>query len=228
MKRANTPPRVLAIVAHPDDEVLGCGGTLCLHRKAGHHVSVLIAAGRSAKESGYGVAQSSFTRQALAALGVEHFKLLGLKDQAMDAQPLKRIINHLEQAVAQERPNVVYCQCGGDVNEDHNVLFKAALVATRPTLDFIEAVYAFETASSTEWGYPRSFVPDTWVDISSVLDRKLAAMACYRPELRDYPHPRSLKGIDIRAKAFGNQCCLKASEVFMTIRRIYCRGQAPV
>ena len=228
MGRLDTSLRVLVIAAHPDDEVLGCGGTICLHRKAGHHVCVLIAAGRSARESGYGAAQSTLTRKALAALGVDHFKILGLKDQQLDTLPIKRITTRLERLVKDEQPNIVYCQYGGDVNEDHHILFKAAMVATRPTVESIKAVYAFDTASSTEWAYPRSFVADTWVDVSDVLGRKLNALACYGPELRDYPHPRSLAGISNRAKAFGNQCCLDAAEVFMTVRRIYCSGQAPV
>jgi len=89
----------------------------------------------------------------------------------------------------------------------------------------IAGVYAFDTASSTEWAHPRRFVPDTWVDISASLERKLAAMACYRSELRDYPHPRSLEALRYRAKAWGNQSCLDSAEVFMTVRRIVRHGE---
>ena len=74
-------------------------------------------------------------------------------------------------------------------------------------------VYAFDTASSTEWAYPRTFIPDTWIDISATLDAKLAAMACYESELRPYPHPRSLQALEYRARAFGNQVCMEAAEV---------------
>src|SRR5438093_45504 len=79
----------------------------------------------------------------------------------------------------------------------------------------------------TEWGYPRSFIADTWIDISATLERKLAAMACYQSEVRPYPHPRSLEALRNRAKAWGNQCCLDAAEVFMTVRRIVRNDQAP-
>jgi LmbE family N-acetylglucosaminyl deacetylase len=123
---------------------------------------------------------------------------------------------------------VVYCQFGGDVNRDHQILFKAALVATRPTERYIDAVYAFDTASSTEWAYPRTFVPDTWVDITATLESKLAAMACYVSELREYPHPRSLPALEHRARAFGNQVCLDSAEVFMKVRRMYRNGQTPL
>ena len=101
------------------------------------------------------------------------------------------------------------------------------LVATRATEPTIEAVYAYDTASSTEWGFPRRFVPDTWVDISTTLEQKLAAMACYESELRPYPHPRSLEALRHRARAWGNQQCLEAAEVFVTVRRALRRGQTP-
>jgi LmbE family N-acetylglucosaminyl deacetylase len=121
----------------------------------------------------------------------------------------------------------VYCQYGGDINRDHQLLFKALLVATRPTEVSIDAVYAFETASSTEWAHPRTFTPDTWVDISATLPQKLAAMACYESELREYPHPRSLPALEHRARAWGNQHCLDAAEVFMTVRRAFRDGKTP-
>jgi len=88
-------------------------------------------------------------------------------------------------------------------------------------------VYAFDTASSTEWGYPRSFVPDTWVEITDTLEQKIAAMACYESEVREYPHPRSLDALRHRARAWGNQSCLDAAEVFMTVRRVLRHGQTP-
>ena len=89
-------------------------------------------------------------------------------------------------------------------------------------------MYAFDTASSTEWAFPRTFVADTWVDISATLDIKLAAMACYTSELRDYPHPRSLDALRHKALAWGNQQCLEAAEVFMTVRRTLHHGETPV
>jgi LmbE family N-acetylglucosaminyl deacetylase len=126
------------------------------------------------------------------------------------------------------QPNLIFCQYGGDINRDHDLLFKALLVATRPTEKYIEAIYAFDTASSTEWAFPRTFVPDTWIDISSTLDVKLKAIACYKSELREYPHPRSLEGLRNKANAWGNQVCLDAAEVFMTVRRVYRNGQIPL
>jgi LmbE family N-acetylglucosaminyl deacetylase len=216
---------VVAIAAHPDDEVLGCGGVLALHARAGDPVTIVIACeGESHRYGPGGVGQVSHIRRAAAALGVDDVRPLGFPDQALDTLRLTELIAPLEKIVREVRPRVAYCQYGGDVNRDHHILFQALLVATRPTESYLDAVYAFDTASSTEWAYPRTFVPDTWVDISSTLEVKLKAMACYESEVRPYPHPRSLQALTNRAKAFGNQVCLDAAEVFMTVRRIARRG----
>ena len=221
--------RVLVVAAHPDDEVLGCGGVLALHARAGDPVTIVIACeGESLRYGPSGVGQDAHILRAAAKLGVPSVRHLRFPDQALDTIRLTELIAPLERIVRELRPRVVYCQYGGDVNRDHHLLFQAALVATRPTETCIEAVYAFDTASSTEWAYPRTFVPDTWVDVSATLDAKLAAMACYESELRDYPHPRSLKALEHRARAFGNQACLDAAEVFMTIRRVARRGETPL
>ncbi len=211
---------VLVIAAHPDDEVLGCGGTVALHARAGDEVTAVIACeGESLRYGPGGVGQSEHSRRAAEMLGLKESRPLGFPDQRLDTLTLLDLIAPLERAVREVRPAVVYCQFGGDANRDHELLFRAALVATRPLEPFLEAVYAFDTASSTEWGYPRSFVPDTWVDISTTLEQKLCAMACYESEVRPYPHPRSLEALRHRAHAWGNQCCMEAAEVFMTVRR---------
>src|SRR6266542_4037985 len=171
--------RILVIAAHPDDELLGCGGTVALHVKAGDTVtSVIVCEGESLRYGPGGVGQAEHIRRAAA-------------------------------------------------NLDHAIVFKALLIATRPIEAFIEAIYAFDTASSTEWAYPRTFLPDTWVDITATLEQKLAAMACYESEVREYPHPRSLEALRHRAHAWGNQTCMDAAEVFMTVRRTVRDGQTP-
>jgi LmbE family N-acetylglucosaminyl deacetylase len=166
-------------------------------------------------------------REAAAVLQVERVVQLGLPDQGLDTLPLTDLIIRLADVVNEVQPRVVYCQYGGDANRDHQLLFKAALVATRPMAESIETILAYSTLSSTEWGYPRSFVPDTWVDIGATLDQKLAAMACYQSELRDFPHPRSLRAIRSKAESEGSVCCLAAAEPFMTVRRISRGGQTP-
>ena len=220
--------RVLVIAAHPDDEVLGCGGTVALHTRAGDEVTALIACeGESLRYGPDGVGQVAHMQRAARALGLKESRPLGFPDQRLDTRTLLDLIAPLDSAVRELRPEVVYCQFGGDANRDHELLFRATLVATRPLEPFLEAVYAFDTASSTEWGYPRSFIPDTWVDISETLEQKLTAMACYESEVRPYPHPRSLDALRHRAQAWGHQCCMEAAEVFMTVRRTLRPGGRP-
>lgn len=220
--------RVLVLAAHPDDELLGCGGTVALHTRAGDCVtSVIVCEGESLRYGPEGVGQPTHTRRAAETLGVGDVRVLGFPDQRLDTFPLIEVIAPLEQVVREIRPQTVYCQFGGDANRDHEILFRALLVATRPMEASIESVYAFDTASSTEWGFPRSFVPDTWVDISATLEQKIRAMACYESEVREYPHPRSLEALRNRARAWGNQTCLDAAEVFMTVRRTIRCGRTP-
>lgn len=222
------PRSVLVIAAHPDDELLGCGGTIALHTQLGDSVTAVVACeGESLRYGPGGVGQKDHMDRAAKVLGIGSVRHLGLPDQRLDTMTLLEIIQPLERIVQEVTPSIVYCHHGGDINRDHQLLFQAALVAVRPVHPFIETVLAFDTASSTEWGYPRSFVPDTWIDIAATLDQKLRAMACYESEVRPYPHPRSLEALRHRACAWGNQHCMEAAEVFVTVRRTLRHGQTP-
>lgn len=220
--------RILVVAAHPDDEVSGCGGTMALHARSGDSVTcVIVCEAESLRYGKEGVGMHTHMMQAAKKLGVSDVRLLEFPDQKLDTFTLTEIIAPLEKIVAEVKPNVVYTHHGGDVNLDHQLLFKAILVATRPTEKFIEAIYSFDAASSTEWAYPRTFIPDTWIDISETLDAKLAAFSCYKSEMRPYPHPRSVKSLEFRTKAWGNLVCVDAAEVFMTVRSIFRGGQTP-
>src|SRR5690242_14382573 len=122
---------VVAIAAHPDDEVLGCGGVLALHARAGDPVTVVIACeGESLRYGPGGAGQAEHVRRAAEKLGVGEVRQLGFPDQSLETIRLTELIGPLEKAAREVRPRVVYCQYGGDVNRDHQILFKAALVAT--------------------------------------------------------------------------------------------------
>lgn len=220
---------VLVIAAHPDDELLGAGGTIALHARAGDSVTCVVVCAGELKhdiDSKNGVWHQA--RKAADKLGVQDLRLLSFPDQALDKFSLTEVITPLEKIVDELQPAVVYLQYGYDINRDHQILFQAALVATRPIEASIEGIYAFDTVSSTEWAYPRSFSPDTWVDISETLDQKIEAMACYETELRDWPHPRSLHSLRVKAESTGSQVLCKAAEAFMTIRRVRRNGKTPV
>ncbi len=224
-----TGKNVLVIAAHPDDELLGVGGTVALHSDLGDRVTcVVVAAGNLKHDSDGAQGVHAQAKRAACVLGVHELKLLDFPDQGLDQFSLIDIISPLEKIVEEVRPEVVYLQYGYDINRDHQILFQAALVATRPIEQFIQAIFAFDTISSTEWAYPRSFVPDTWVDISATLERKIEAMACYKTELRDWPHPRSLHSLRVKAASAGSQVASEAAECFMTIRRVLRNDQTPV
>ncbi len=217
----STATHVLVIAAHPDDEVLGCGGTIAAHADRGDTVRVLIACeGESLRYGQAGVGQRAHSAAAASILGVEPPVLIGFTDQSLDTVPQVELIQALQDHVGDHAPDVIYCQSGCDVNSDHQALFRAALVAFRPTVESIRAFLTWYTASSTDWAFPRSFTPDTWVDISSSIDRKIKAMECYQSEVRDYPHPRSCEALRAQAKFFGSQVCRTHAEVFQTVRRV--------
>ena len=216
---------VLVIAAHPDDELLGCGGVVAMHSQAGDSVtSIIVCEGASLRYDDANDKHQEQIFKAASVLGVKDVRSLKFPDQKLETVVLTDLIQPILDIVREVEPKIVYCQFGGDVNRDHQILFEAVMVATRPTEEFIEAVYAFDTVSSTEWAYPRSFVPDTWVDISATLGVKLEAMAQYETELREYPHPRSLKALEYKAYAEGNKCLMNAAEAFMTVRRTLRNG----
>lgn len=212
--------KVLIVAAHPDDELLGIGGIIKKHTNAGDQVRTIIMCEGESLRYGENVGQSVATEKAASILGVEKVYTLGYPDQKLDTFTLTELITPLEQVSEEFKPNIIYCQSACDANRDHKILFEAANIAFRPTSEWINDFYCFYTASSTEWGVPRTFVPDTWVDISDVLDVKIDAFEAYQSEVREYPHPRSSTALRNQAYFWGNQCCMNAAEILMTIRRV--------
>ena len=159
---------ILVIAAHPDDEVLGCGGTIAKHASQGDNVTVcIVCEGESHRK----IIQDDwgFIDKAARILGVLNTIQLKFPDQKLDTIPMVDIVSKLEDVVKKCRPKIVYSHFKGDINKDHQIIFDAMLVATRPMMSYIRSIYAFDTSSSTEWGYPRLFIPDTWVDISEYI-----------------------------------------------------------
>lgn len=212
--------RVLVVAAHPDDELLGIGGIVKLHTLKGDQVRAIIMCEGESLRYGENVGQATATEEAAKVLGVEKVYRLMYPDQKLDTYTLTELITPLEDISRDFKPDTIYCQSACDSNRDHKILFEAAMIAFRPTVDWIRDFYCFYTASSTEWGVPRNFIPDTWIDITSVLDTKIEAFEKYNSEVREYPHPRSSESLRHQAHFWGNQCCMDAAEVLMTIRRI--------
>lgn len=212
--------RVLVIATHPDDELLGCGGTVARHIANGDTVkSVVVCEGVSVRYNNRDVNMDACRLKAAATLGVQESICLNMADQKLDTYPILDVVHAIENELNAFQPNIVYCQNGEDINHDHKIVFEAAQVAFRPLNPNIEEVYTFYTPSSTEWGQAGAFVPDTWIDISEYLEKKIQAFRCYRTEIKEYPHPRSIENLRNTAFFMGAQANMKAAECFHTVKR---------
>lgn len=220
--------KVAAIFAHPDDEVLACGATLARHARAGDEVRILILAtglaSRGAAADEAFAALRNDAEHAAAALGATRVDFADFPDNAMDSVPLLEVVKRVEAFLAEFPAQRVYTHHAGDVNVDHRVVHMAVVTACRPLPGAtVREILAGEVNSSTEWTPPGSlpaFLPTEFVDVSATLAAKLAAMACYGGEIRAWPHPRSLKGIEMLAGWRGTQSGCEAAEAFVTVRRL--------
>lgn len=213
--------KVLVIAAHPDDELLGCGGTLIRHVEQGDEVqSIIMCEGESLRYKGHEVHQHEATTEAAGIIGISKTNRFDFPDQRLDKYSLIELITPIENVVDNFKPDIVYVQFGGDINRDHVLTFEAASIALRPTAESVKEIYTFYTVGSTELKTPGEFIPTVWVDIEDQIEKKIRAFSCYTSEVKEYPHPRSLEGIRNVAAFYGNQCCLRYAEAFILMRKI--------
>ena len=217
---------IAVISAHPDDELLGVGGTVARHVDRGDRVRMAIMCeGISVRYDPERHAEVQAQAKAAAAiLGVEDLVQKELPDQRLDTLSLTDIVREIDAVLAGFEPEVVYTHFGGDINRDHRILTEAVLVATRPyAAPSVREVLMFETPSSTEWGSATllpAFQPSVFVDISSTLDRKVEAFLRYTKEVRPYPHPRSAEALRDRARYWGSLVNYRAAEPFAVVRSL--------
>lgn len=233
LDKKRTQETVLVVAAHPDDEVLGCGGTLARMAREGHTVRiVLMADGETSRAPASG--QPSRPRKlaernaaAVAAckiLGCGSVEMLGLPDNRLDGLELLDVVRQIEAFVQRHRPSTVLTHHPGDVNVDHRVVHDAVIAACRPQPGHpVRELLFFEVPSSTEWRPPGSaepFDPNWFVDISATLATKLEALRAYEAELREFPHPRSLKAVTALAQWRGATAGMEAAEAFVLGRKL--------
>jgi LmbE family N-acetylglucosaminyl deacetylase len=224
--------RILAVGAHPDDETLGAGGTLALHAARGDETFVMVLADGVTSRHNEVDLQERCARRACDVLGVQDVAFAGLPDQRLDALPLLEVITPIEDCIRRCRPDVVLTHFGQDANQDHCVVFRAVLVATRPLPgSSMKRLLCWETASSTEWAPPFAgsvFSPNVFIDITMTLPIKLRAMAAYADtyvsEVREYPHPRSYRALAVAARRHGAAVGVRAAEPFMLVREVASNG----
>ncbi len=224
---------ILIIAAHPDDEVLGCGGSIAKWSRAGYKVHVLIMAEgvtsrdksriRAARKKELLELKES-AKNAGDILGVKSIRLLDFPDNRMDSLDLLDVIKTIERVVDKLKPEVLVSHHQGDLNIDHRIVNKAVMTACRPKpLHPVKRILAFEVASSTEWqtsGYTAPFIPNWFEDISETLDEKIKALKAYDSEMRKWPHARSIKAVKHLAKWRGASIGSDAAEAFILLREI--------
>lgn len=213
--------RVLVIAAHPDDEVLGCGGTIAAHAADGDEVYVLFVADGETSRGMKALPNRNFMAHAASkVLGTKPPAFLDFSDQRLDQLGLLDITKLIEVHVFLWKPTIVYTHHAGDLNLDHRIVHQAVMTACRPLPgSSIKQIYAFEVLSSTEWG--SGFAPNHFVNVSGEASfKKVEALLCYESEMRDHPHPRSYDGINYLESLRGAACGIDRAEAFMTLRSI--------
>ena len=215
--------KILVIAPHPDDEVLGCGGTIAKHSKQGDEIYLCIVTKAYTPDWSEEFIENrkKEIEKANKILGIEKTYFLDYPTVKLDTFPQKELNDSITKVVAEVKPEIVYIPHKGDLNKDHRLIFEASLVATRPMNHKIKKILSYESLSETEWGQPiEPFTPNVYIDISDTIKTKIGAMKAYKGEIKPYPHPRSLEMINILAKMRGSVIGLDAAEAFILIREV--------
>lgn len=222
---------VLVFAAHPDDELLGLGGTVRRFSNEGMTVrAVIMAEGITSREE----KRTEVTlpeldelqvnaRKAAKIVGYTSIDFCGFPDNRMDGMELLDVIKTVSKFVEKYQPDTIFTHHHGDLNIDHRITCEAVLTACRPVFgENVKSIYAFETPSSSEWdyNYRKAFNPNFFVDISSTFEDKINGMKNYISECREFPHPRSEKALRALAFTRGSQVGVEKAEAFMVLREL--------
>jgi len=219
--------KVLIIAAHPDDEALGCSGTIAKHAEEGDKVHLLfICDGVSSRSNS---SDNDVEKRKLAAkksanfLGAESIEFFDFPDNKLDTVPLLKVVQCIEKVIERFRPLVIYTHHIGDLNIDHQITHKAVMTACRPKPDFcVKEIYTFEVLSSTEWQTPGvlQFTPNVFVDIGQHINIKQKSLKAYREEMLQPPHTRNIDNV-LRLNALrGNSIGVEYAEAFQLVRML--------
>lgn len=222
MNLFNSKGSALIVVAHPDDEVLGCGGTIGRLVNAGWDVNCLILGGVTSSRGEISAYEQEAENAALV-LGMCLLERPNFPDNRFDTLPLLDLIQIVYQAQKVVSPSLVFTHSYSDLNIDHRLVHQAVLTAFRPMDGNSMHIMAFEVLSSTEYQDQAmaSFKPNCYVNVTDTIEQKVQAMQCYKSELHEFPHPRSMDGIRHLAAVRGMQGGFQAAEAFQIVREVY-------
>ena len=234
--------KILIVVAHPDDEILGMGGTIKKLSKSKNEIKIIVmATGIAARRSinfknstKYNINKTEnriitkqihtlklHARKAVKLLGVTDIEFLNYPDNQMDKVSNLELTKSIEKIIHSFKPEVVYTQTPFDVNIDHIACYRAVLTATRPKKNtIVKKVISFEVPSSSEWNFTSTFTPNTFVDITHEIKNKIKALQAYKTELEKYPHPRSAKALQAIGNRWGTVSGFSVAEAFSLVRSL--------
>jgi N-acetylglucosamine malate deacetylase 1 len=222
---------ILVIAAHPDDEVLGCGGTIAKYSEKGHKIHIAFLSDGVFSRSGKNKVKNEelarrkkAARKACKILGANSLSFENFPDNSMDTVPLLNITKKIEMLINKHKPSMIFTHHSGDINIDHKIIHQAVITACRPQKGHtVKTLLFFEVPSSTEWqisGSGTIFSPNWFEDISETYNKKILALEAYEEEMREWPHPRSIKGVSYLNKWRGGIVGVNAAEAFMLGRKI--------
>lgn len=234
--------KILVIAAHPDDEVLGMGGTIKKYTDKGHDVKIVFMAtgifarrkDRYENSTKYEIAKKTRknmskelsqlqndAKKASKIMGVKNTEFMDFPDNEMDKVSNLEITKKIEDLIEEYQPSTVFTHSQYDINIDHRILYNATITATRPVKGCkVKDVISFEVPSSTEWYFPSKFSPNIFVDISKEMPAKIKALEAYQNEIRRFPHPRSSEALEIISKRWGTVAGFMAAEAFSLVRSL--------
>lgn len=218
---------ILIVVAHPDDEVLGCAGTIAKHSASGDTVHIAFmtdgVSSRDESQSDAAINRKIAAQKSSEILGVKTTHFFDFPDNKMDEFPLLDIVKEIENLIHHINPSIIYTHHIGDLNIDHQIVHRAVMTSSRPIpISSVKKLFAFEVLSSTEWQTPGHLVfsPNVFVDISKHIKIKQEALACYSKEMHAPPHGRSIENSVRLASLRGNSVGKNYAEAFMLLREI--------
>lgn len=213
---------ILVLSAHPDDEILGLGGTLRKHIKNKDKVIVIIfCEAETMRYKGKNVNLKEMACKSASIIGFDEIFFLDFPDQGLDRFSLVEIVKPIEEYLSKFKPDIVYTHFINDVNRDHKILAEATIVATRPFKNKINSLIGYENPSSTEWELPYKFSPNYFVNVKDTFAKKIEALKCYKTEINPFPHPRSEEALLARAKCWGSFCNMELAEAFYIYRFLW-------
>ena len=210
---------VLIIAAHPDDEVLGMGGTIKKLSSQKHNIQLcVVSEGASAQYKNKKMIETrrNSCKKAGKILGISKFVFLNFPDMQLDSIPHLEINKKLEKVIKEFKPEIVYTTPFNDLNLDHQKVFESTLVATRPISSTVKQILSYEIPGITK----KPFNPNVYENIQKEFLSKIKAIKLYKSEIKDFPHSRSLEVIESISKIRGMESGLKNAEAFMLIKKI--------